>query len=93
LINIVGRRGLVLGREPGLEPLERQWPAEQEALADVAPELLEQGDGELALHPLSHHDETEVAGQVHHGPHDREIAGVGDHALDERAVDLDFVDR
>jgi len=78
---------------PPRVPVGRERPAEAEALGDVAPQQRQAGERLVVLDALGHDLQPEAAPEVDRRAHDRRVAGIVSHAHDERAVDLDLVER
>src|SRR5207237_8607980 len=78
---------------PRGEVVRGEGRAEVDALSDVAADRLERLERLRVLHALGHRTQAEVVGEVDGGVHERADAGIGERTADDRAVDLDFVDR
>src|SRR5207344_165903 len=70
-----------------------RWPAEEVSLALVAAKAPQLRELLRRLDALGHRLEPERAAQADDGAHDRGISTVRGQARDERAVDLEHVDR
>ena len=85
-------RGLAQ-RVLGLDQLGGARAAEQVALATVAADLAQARQLQRGLDALGDHRQAEGVAELDDGLDDRRVLGVDAQAVDERAVDLDRLDR
>src|SRR5258706_2948280 len=84
---------LAVGAPPFAKRAPRQRRGEQLSLRQVAAERLQRLARLRELHALGEDAEAEVVREVDRAAHHGAVAGVGDEAGHERAIDLDLVDR
>src|SRR3954454_22591785 len=88
-----GSDGDGAGGEPALELVGRQRPGDVVPLRDGHAVLGDAVERLGVLDALGHGAEPEPAAEVDHALHDRGVRRVGQQVADERAVDLELVDR